>query len=120
MKMAREFGSKSYKPEEVRFEATGRQDSGLPWSAVQRMLPKNILDKGFPLLVSHYIMTFFILLEVCQLNAEVFLPQFSSVSIICKYLRIVNLGFCKLFVCSLFSNHIIFSAQETKAGKRHQ
>ena len=43
MKMAREFGSKSYKPEEVRFEATGRQDSGLPWSAVQRMLPKNIL-----------------------------------------------------------------------------
>ena len=43
MNMAREFGSKSYKPEEVRFEATGRQDSGLPWSAVQRMLPKNIL-----------------------------------------------------------------------------
>ena len=43
MKMAREFGPKSYKPEEVRFEATGRQDSGLPWSAVQRMLPKNIL-----------------------------------------------------------------------------
>lgn len=43
MKMAREFGSKSYKPEEVHFEATGRQESGLPWSAVQRMLPKNIL-----------------------------------------------------------------------------
>ena len=43
MNMAREFGSKSYKPEEVHFEATGRQDSGLPWSAVQRMLPKNIL-----------------------------------------------------------------------------
>ena len=43
MKMAREFGPKSYKPEEVHFEATGRQDSGLPWSAVQRMLPKNIL-----------------------------------------------------------------------------
>ena len=43
MKMAREFGPKSYKPEEVHFEATGRQESGLPWSAVQRMLPKNIL-----------------------------------------------------------------------------
>ncbi len=43
MKMAREFGSKSYKPEEVHFEATGRQESGLPWSAVRRMLPKNIL-----------------------------------------------------------------------------
>ena len=43
MKMAREFGPKSYKPEEVRFEATGWQPSGLPWSAVQRTLPKNIL-----------------------------------------------------------------------------
>ena len=43
MKMAREFGPKSYKPEEVRFEATGRQESGLPFSAVRRMLPKNIL-----------------------------------------------------------------------------
>lgn len=43
MKMAREFGPKSYKPEEVRFVSSGGQVSGLPWSAVQRMLPKNIL-----------------------------------------------------------------------------
>ena len=43
MKMAREFGPKSYKPEEVRFVSSGAQISGLPWSAVQRMLPKNIL-----------------------------------------------------------------------------
>ncbi len=43
MKMAREFGPKSYKPEEVRFVSSGCQDSGLPNSAVQRMLPKNIL-----------------------------------------------------------------------------
>ena len=43
MKMAREFGSKSYKPEEVRFVSSGSQASGLPFSAVQRMLPKNIL-----------------------------------------------------------------------------
>ncbi len=43
MKMAREFGPKSYKPEEVRFVSSGGQISGLPWSAVQRMLPKNIL-----------------------------------------------------------------------------
>ena len=43
MKMAREFGSKSYKPEEVRFVSSGGQASGLPFSAVQRMLPKNIL-----------------------------------------------------------------------------
>ena len=41
--MAREFGPKSYKPEEVRFVASGAQPSGLPWSAVQRALPKNIL-----------------------------------------------------------------------------
>ena len=41
--MAREFGSKSYKPEEVRFVSSGGQASGLPFSAVQRMLPKNIL-----------------------------------------------------------------------------
>ena len=43
MKMAREFGPKSYKPEEVRFVSSGCQTSGLPFSAVQRMLPKNIL-----------------------------------------------------------------------------
>lgn len=43
MKMAREFGPKSYKPEEVRFVSSGGQISGLPWSAVERMLPKNIL-----------------------------------------------------------------------------
>ncbi len=43
MKMAREFGPKSYKPEEVRFVSSGCQDSGLPNSAVQRMLPRNIL-----------------------------------------------------------------------------
>lgn len=41
--MARQFGPKSYKPEEVRFEGSGSQASGLPWSAVQRSLPKNIL-----------------------------------------------------------------------------
>lgn len=43
MKMAREFGPKSYKPEEVRFVSSGCQTSGLPFSAVRRMLPKNIL-----------------------------------------------------------------------------
>ena len=43
MKMAREFEPKSYKPEEVRFVSSGCQTSGLPFSAVQRMLPKNIL-----------------------------------------------------------------------------
>ena len=43
MKMAREFGPKSYKPEEVRFASSGGQASGLPHSAVRRMLPKNIL-----------------------------------------------------------------------------
>ncbi len=43
IQMAREFGPKSYKPEMVRFEASGSQPSGLPWSAVQRALPKNIL-----------------------------------------------------------------------------
>lgn len=43
MKMAREFGPKSYKPEKVRFVGSGNQSSGLPWSAVQRVLPKNIL-----------------------------------------------------------------------------
>lgn len=43
MNMARTFGPKSYKPEEVNFAASGRQSSGLPWHAVQRKTPKNIL-----------------------------------------------------------------------------
>lgn len=43
LNMAREFGVRSYKPEEVRFSASGNQPSGLPWKAVQRKIPKNIL-----------------------------------------------------------------------------
>lgn len=43
MNMAREFGKKSYKPEEIFFTSSGYQPSGLPWSAVQRSIPKNIL-----------------------------------------------------------------------------
>lgn len=43
MDMAREFGRLSYKPEDISFVASGPQPSGLPWSAVQRSIPKNIL-----------------------------------------------------------------------------
>lgn len=43
MTMAREFGIRSYKPEEVSFAASGSQPTGLPWRAVQRHLPQNIL-----------------------------------------------------------------------------
>lgn len=43
MNMARTFGPKSYKPEEVTFTSSGSQPSGLPFSAVQRKTPKNIL-----------------------------------------------------------------------------
>lgn len=43
MNMAREFGKKSYKPEEVFFTSSGSQPSGLPWSAVDRKIPNNIL-----------------------------------------------------------------------------
>ncbi|MCL2212361.1 MAG: RNA polymerase sigma factor [Oscillospiraceae bacterium] len=43
MNMSRNFGSKSYKPEEVAFHASGSQNHGLPWSAVGRITPKNIL-----------------------------------------------------------------------------
>ena len=43
MNMAREFGKRSYKPEEVYFAASGRQSKGLPWAAVERKIPKNIL-----------------------------------------------------------------------------
>ena len=41
--MARTFGKRSYHAEEVSFAASGNQPSGLPWSAVKRKLPKNIL-----------------------------------------------------------------------------
>ena len=43
MNMAREFGKRSYKPEEITFAASGPQPSGLPWKAVQRSIQKNIL-----------------------------------------------------------------------------
>ena len=41
--MAREFGEKSYNPADVSFAASGSQPGGLPWSAVSRKIPKNIL-----------------------------------------------------------------------------
>ncbi|MBR6563327.1 MAG: sigma-70 family RNA polymerase sigma factor [Clostridia bacterium] len=43
MNMAREFGARSYKPENVDFSSSGPQPTGLPWSAVQRSISKNIL-----------------------------------------------------------------------------
>ena len=43
MNMAREFGKRSYNPEELSFASSGNQPSGLPWSAVRRKIPVNIL-----------------------------------------------------------------------------
>ncbi len=43
MNMSRKFGTKSYKPEDVRFIASGSQPYGWPWQGVSRSLPKNIL-----------------------------------------------------------------------------
>ena len=43
MDMAREFGKRSYNPEEVVFASSGAQPSGLPFRVVQRQIPKNIL-----------------------------------------------------------------------------
>lgn len=41
--MAREFGKRSYNPENVSFMASGSQPSGLPWKVVERKIPENIL-----------------------------------------------------------------------------
>ncbi len=43
MTMARKFGTRSYNAEDIRFSASGNQPSGLPWSAVERKIPKNII-----------------------------------------------------------------------------
>ena len=43
MDMAREFGKRSYSPENITFAASGSQPSGLPWRVVQRRIPNNIL-----------------------------------------------------------------------------
>ena len=43
MNMAREFGERSYCPEQISFCASGNQPSGLPWSAIKRKIPVNIL-----------------------------------------------------------------------------
>ncbi len=43
MNMAREFGKRSYNPEEVSFSSSGNQPSGLPFSVVGRKIPQNIL-----------------------------------------------------------------------------
>lgn len=43
MNMTKEFGTRSYNPEEITFASSGSQPSGLPWSAITRKIPKNIL-----------------------------------------------------------------------------
>lgn len=43
MNMAREFGKRSYDPESIGFCASGTQNNGYPWAAVQRKIPVNIL-----------------------------------------------------------------------------
>lgn len=43
MDMAKQFGTRSFQPESVRFSSSGSQPSGLPFSAVERKLPVNIL-----------------------------------------------------------------------------
>lgn len=43
MNMAREFGERSYHPEQISFCSSGGQPSGLPWSAIERKIPVNIL-----------------------------------------------------------------------------
>ena len=43
MDMAREFGKRSYQPENIDFASSGTQSSGLPWKVVKRRIPKNIL-----------------------------------------------------------------------------
>lgn len=43
MQMAREFGKRSYQPEEVSFISSGSQSCGLPWTAIGRKIPDNIL-----------------------------------------------------------------------------
>ncbi len=43
MNMARQFGTRSFQPETIYFCSSGSQPSGLPWSAVARKIPVNIL-----------------------------------------------------------------------------
>lgn len=43
MYMAREFGKRSYDPESIGFCASGTQNNGYPWAAIQRKIPVNIL-----------------------------------------------------------------------------
>ncbi len=43
MEMSREFGKRSYNPENITFAASGNQPSGLPWKVVRRSIPVNIL-----------------------------------------------------------------------------
>ena len=43
MEMARTFGKRSYNPENITYAADGSQPTGLPWRAVNRKIPNNIL-----------------------------------------------------------------------------
>lgn len=48
MDMAREFGTKSYKPEDIRFIMSGQDGKdGSPWSLIERKIPQNILLSAY-------------------------------------------------------------------------
>ncbi|MBE5873986.1 MAG: RNA polymerase sigma factor [Lachnospiraceae bacterium] len=43
MNMARKFGTRSFNPETIHFAASGHQPTALPWLALGRKIPENIL-----------------------------------------------------------------------------
>ncbi|MBQ0124869.1 MAG: sigma-70 family RNA polymerase sigma factor [Clostridiales bacterium] len=43
MNMARQFGQRSFNPEDIDFSSSGNQPTGLPWDAIGRKIPRNIL-----------------------------------------------------------------------------
>ena len=115
MNMAREFGVRSYKPENVNFAASGNQPSGLPWKAVQRSLPKNILLEldNNPLTMEQLAIEFGVAMPYMEEEVKLLLDATLLKKVGDKYVT-------NIFIASKECQHEVWRLQRNDSKKRSE
>ncbi len=113
MTMAREFGARSYKAENVSFAASGNQPSGLPWSIVKRKIPKNILLEASnnPSTLEELSMALGIAMPYMEEEVEILRKGTLLKKIGDKYIT-------NFFIFSRECQEAVYTAQRERSGER--
>lgn len=113
--MSREFGKRSYKPEDIRFTANGPQPSGLPWKAVQRSLPKNILLEldNNPLTIEQLAIECGVAMPYMEEEVKLLLDATLIKKVGEKYVT-------NIFIASKECQHKVWKAQRVNSKKRSE